>query len=159
VAVPPAGVVVVVPGVMASDVLPPLAVLVAVAVDVGEPEPEGENRDDVEGEPDVQPEMAAHANMARMPQPTAGSLTRSAVLVIAVRTFIQPPQVLSGGDPFSPVPGLRNRHRKKKPRPARSLPASAEDRSPKASATITARLTDGADMQWRAHHRNIRLRE
>jgi len=114
-----------------------LAVLLAVALELTEPLAEGDNTvtdPDTDGLPlEVQAESARQASTVTRP-PVAVSLTRCAVHAMAVRAFIEPPHSL-GNDHF-PVAGRRNRRRPE---------------------TITVSPGRGANRQWRAHHRNIRL--
>ena len=115
-------------------------------VDVAEPVTEGENIG-VDGDAlDVQPETAAEPSMVKVPKPMAVSLVLSAVPVMVVRTFIQPPHAPTR----FPDPGITNRHRKRK---------RVADPSAKAPTTIKVMLKTGADMQWRVPDWNIRLRE
>lgn len=83
------------PGVVTGVVLPGVDVLPALA----EPLPEAlvdvppmkEENDGVGDPDDVQAETAAVPSMVRAPKPAAVSLALSAVLPMAVRTFIEPP--------------------------------------------------------------------
>jgi hypothetical protein len=112
-----------------------LAVLLAVAVELAEPLAEPvKSVSDAEGlPPPVQAESATQASTVIKPA-AAVSLTRCAVRAMAVRAFIEPPHAL-GNDHF-PVASRRNRRR---------------------TETITVSPGRGANRQWRAHHRNIRL--
>jgi hypothetical protein len=135
--------------------LPPLGVLVADT----KPLAVGWNTDGgVELGVDVQADSATQASMVIRPQPTAVCLTRCAVHAMAVRAFIGPPHAL-GNDHF-PVAGRRNRRRKGK-RVAGPLAADrpAEELLRENADTITVNPGCGANTQWRAHHRNIRLLE
>jgi hypothetical protein len=78
----------------------------------------------------VQAESATQASMVMTPQPTAASLTRCAVHVMAVRVLIEPPHAL--GNHHFPVADRRNRCRKENVRPAFGRCASTgELRRPK----------------------------
>ena len=121
-----------------------------VALAVGEntvPDDEG-----VEGL-EVQAASATQASTVVRPQPTAVSLTLCAVHAMAVRAFIEPPHAL-GNDHF-PDAGRRNRRRKGKHVTGLcSLTASADEPGRRNNTVSPAR---GANRQWRAHQRNIRL--
>jgi len=81
---------------------------------------------------DVQAESATQASMVVRPQPMAVSRIRCPVRAMAVRPLIEPPRVL-GNDHF-PIAGERNEE-------------NAGD------------LNGDTNRQWRALHRNIKLRE
>ena len=112
---------------------PALAVLLAVAVELTDPLALGEKlvTDEV-GLPDaVQAESATQLSMVIRPQPKTVCRIRCAVHAMAVRPFIEPPRVL-GNDHF-PIAGDRNEE-------------NAGD------------LNGDTNRQWRALHRNIKLR-
>jgi hypothetical protein len=141
-----------------------LAVLVAVEVGVGVALAVGRypvREEEGVGSPpvplEVQAASATQASTVMRPQPTAVSPSRCAVHAMAVRPLIEPPRVL-GNDHF-PVAGRRNRHRKETARPAF---AGDRDRARNSSGgktrtTITVSPGCGANLQWRAQHRNITL--
>jgi hypothetical protein len=106
---------------------------------------------------EVQAESATLASTVMRPKPTAVSLTRCAVRTMAVRAFIEPPRAL-GNDHF-PAADRRNRHRKRNPRgrPLATDRAGPRTAPAKTPGTITVSPGWGANRQWRAHHRNIRL--
>lgn len=108
-----------------AEVLPagaePLPVLVEALEDTPGLGEGGKEDSDGDGDPD--PEHAARAavpSMVRTPQPATVSLARSAVLPIAVHTFIEPPHA-----PF-PRPRHQKPPRKETARRPGSLPASAQ---------------------------------
>src|ERR1700733_4829813 len=114
---------------------PALAVLLAVAVELTEPLALGAKlvTDELGLPPDdVQAESATQASMVVRPQPKTVSRNRCAVHAMAVRPLIEPPCVLGNDDHF-PIAGGRNEE-------------NAGD------------LNAGTNRQWRALHRNIKLR-
>jgi hypothetical protein len=135
-----------------GDVLPLAGLLVSPA-----PEEVSELmivKEDSEGGVELLPEHAERAripSMIRAPQPMAVGLALSAVVPMAVRTFIEPPHAR-----FSPTPAADNRHRKESARPTRSFACVSRRQPP---ATVMLRLMGDANTQWRAHHSNIRLRQ
>jgi len=80
-----------------------------------------EDTDDVEVPDGEQAERVTAPSRTRAPQPATVSLPRSAILPIAVPTFIEPPHA-----PFPPTPAAENRHRKETRGLPDRLPASAE---------------------------------
>jgi hypothetical protein len=134
-------------------------VLLFPAVGVGDPVTEGENMAGVEDEDVVQPEITTEATMVKAPQPMAVSRTPSAVPAMVVRTFIEPPRAPGRRRSCSLVPVSETGIRKGNAwRPGR-YPGRPKAGLPKAPTTIKVMPADGADMQWRVHHWNIRLRE
>lgn len=81
------------------------AVTVAVLVPSLDVEPLAVGRyTDVEAGLDVQADTAAATSMVKRAQPTTVSAGRRAVLVIAARTFIEPPHAPGRWRSLSPVP-------------------------------------------------------
>jgi hypothetical protein len=114
---------------------PALAVLLAEGLELTDPLALGrKDVTDALGVPDddVQAESATQASMVVRPQPKAVSRIRCPVRAMAVRPLIEPPRVL-GNDHF-PIAGERNEE-------------NAGD------------LNGDTNRQWRALHRNIKLRE
>jgi hypothetical protein len=109
-----------------------------------------EGTDELEVPDDVQAERVAVPTKIRAPQPAAVSLARSAVLSIAVRTFIEPPHA------HFPRPRQQKTGTGKKRAAGRSFARVSRRQPP---ATIMLRLMGGANTQWRARHSNIRLRQ
>jgi hypothetical protein len=141
-----------------------LAVLVAVEVGVGVALAVGRypvREEEGVGSPPVPPEVqaasATQASTVMRPQPTAVSLSRCAVHAMAVRPLIEPPRVL-GNDHF-PVASRRNRRRKETARPtfAADRDRAKNSSGGKTRTTITVSPGCGANLQWRAQHRNITL--
>ena len=108
--------------------------------------------------PGVQAESATQASTVVRAQPTAVSLTRCAVHGMAVRAFIGPPHT-PGNDHF-PVAGRETGAGRENVRPAFGRwPGRPKNSSGENAGTITVRPGCGANTQWHAHQRNIRLLE
>ncbi len=122
---------------------------------VAEPVTAGENGVGVgEGEDVVQAETDAETSMVTVAQPTTVNLALSPLPMMVVRIFMGPPHASGRWRTRFPVPASEE-----KPRPARSLPAPAEGRSPEAPTAIRVKPMDSTNMQWPVHHWNFRLRD
>jgi hypothetical protein len=124
---------------------------------LAEPVTAGENEVGVgEGEDVVQAETDAETSMVRVAQPMTVNRVLSPLPMMVVRIFMGPPHASGRWRTRFPVPVPAS---EEKSRPARSLPAPAEGRSPEAPTAIRVKPMDSTNMQWPVHHWNFRLRD